>query len=164
MCVEGKDGMWSWYLAKVLVMTKETDTGGRVDYQLPVSLDSTDRSLKLTVKYYKAVDDSNKLFSYGGFEGEENDPVALSSVIARVCTLTMDANRLFVLGDSEHESFTATVEQNNQALLKKRKKRKDRQEEAAANADVGVSDSRVGGRQTRSGRQVSRFHPFIAEF
>lgn len=164
VCVEGKDGMWSWYLAKVLVMTKETDTGGRVDYQLPVSLDSTDRSLKLTVKYYKAVDDSNKLFSYGGFEGEENDPVALSSVIARVCTLTMDANRLFVLGDSEHESFTATVEQNNQALLKKRKKRKDRQEEAAANADVGVSDSRVGGRQTRSGRQVSRFHPFIAEF
>lgn len=162
VCVQGEDGLWSWFLAKVLVITKETDSGGKVDYQHPVSLGSTDAdAVKFTIKYYKSVDDSKKVFAYGGYEGEENDPVALSAVIARVCSLSMNANKLFELGDSEHESFESTVQQNNHALLAKRRKRKEREAEDAGNADVGVRETRVSSRHTRSGRQASRFHPII---
>lgn len=168
VAIEGSDGMYAWFLANVLVMTKVTDKGGNIDYQMPVTLSNEIdcKSVKFTVKYYKALNESdpnNTLFSYGGFEGKENDPVPLSAVISRVCSLKRNAEGNYELGDEELADFNAFVANTNDRRKKKRNKRKERQvEEEVARADDGRADKRVG--QSRAGRSVKMVRNVDAMF
>eukprot|EP00245_Coleochaete_scutata_P006568 TRINITY_DN2105_c0_g2_i1.p1 TRINITY_DN2105_c0_g2~~TRINITY_DN2105_c0_g2_i1.p1 ORF type:complete len:207 (-),score=35.31 TRINITY_DN2105_c0_g2_i1:709-1329(-) len=83
-----------WYIGRVLKMYRQTDTGGKIDYHLPVSMDSSNANIHLLCKYYKSVSSDGLKYSYGGYEGKESDPVKLNSVITTVGPLSYerDAN------------------------------------------------------------------------
>lgn len=153
--VDGQ-GVYSWYIGQVLAMCKVLDTGRKVDYFLPVSLQPADESVKLMLKYFKQVDETNpREFQYGGFEGEESDAVALTSVICRIVSLKYDLEKkLFVICQDELDSLTSFVDTNNEKRQTNKRKRAARQEEQRERADEG----RLGTMQARSksGRRVTK--------
>lgn len=58
------------YLARIQKMFKVTSTGGRVDFQNPVSLaeDARDPGVRVIVKYYKALDGERLTYNMGGMK------------------------------------------------------------------------------------------------
>lgn len=159
VAIDDGNGLYKWYVAQVQAMTKFIEQGRRVDYCRPVPLVGADGSVKLTLKYYKAVDESNTgLLQFGGFEGEETDMIPLTSVICRVCSLKYTDAGLFQLSDEERDVLDMFVNANNDRVGHSRRQREAARAKEAANADTGPAGVAV---TTRTGRTTKRYKTFL---
>jgi hypothetical protein len=154
---------YRWYVAKVQKMFREYDRGVKVDYQRPVSLTDKDGKVKLVCKYYKELESG--LFQYGGYGGNENDPVPLTAVIGVLAPLRLDiVSGLYSLLPSDRqvlEDFAAAEAQHLQAQRVTRTRQTSRAQARQAmeteHAVVAEGQPVRASVATRTGRRATTF-------
>jgi hypothetical protein len=151
-------GMHTWHIGQVLAMSKVLEGGRKVEYFLPVSLEACDDSIRLLLKYFTVVDETNpRLLQYGGCDGAEVDPIPLSAVICRIVSLKMTEDKVFEMSETELGIIEMYVDANNEKMRDSRKKRAGRQAEEEARSDPGRDPKRRT--TTRSGRKATKLAP-----